>query len=188
MLYANKPASLRIILQNLVQHRLMQGGTVRSCCATHFNSHSGQKFQLATTVGKICCDNITALGQVGKAQKYVSTGMKHSDLHHAILTLKCSSQLDMKYSHVRAHQDRILPWSMLTLEQQLNVICDGLVNDAIARYLACGSVRDNGPYFLLFEKAAAVLDGVKLTTDVGPEVCIQLGMEEAERFYTKPAT
>jgi hypothetical protein len=31
-----------------------------------------------------------------------------------------------------------------------------------------------------------VLEGVKLTTDIGPEVRLQLGMEEAERFYTKP--
>jgi hypothetical protein len=40
--------------------------------------------------------------------------------------------MDMKYSHVHAHQDRILPWSMLTLEQQLNIICNSLVNKAVA--------------------------------------------------------
>jgi hypothetical protein len=48
-------------------------------------------FQLATMVGKICCNNISALGQVGKAWKRVSAGMKHSDLHHAICMLKCTS-------------------------------------------------------------------------------------------------
>ncbi len=142
--------------------------------------------QLATAVGKICCNNISVLGQVGRARKCMSAGMKHLDLHRAICTLKCTSRLDMKYSHVHAHQHRILPWSMLTLEQQLNVICNGLANNAIARYLACGRVRDDGPHFLPLEKAAVVLDGVKLTTDVGLEVCVQLGMEEAERFYTKP--
>jgi hypothetical protein len=109
--------------------------------------------------------------------------MKHLDLHRMIQLLKCTSRLDMKYSHVRAHQDQILPWSMLTLEQQLNIICDGLANNAITRYLTRGRVRDNGPHILPLEKAAVVLDGVKLTTDVGPEVCVQLGMEEAERFY-----
>jgi hypothetical protein len=143
-------------------------------------------FQLVTAVGKICCNNISALGQAGKAQKRVSAGMKHSDLHRAICTLKCTSRLDMKYSHVRAHQDQILPWSMLTLEQQLNVICDGLANNAIARYLARGRVRDDSPHFLPLEKAEVVFDWVKLTTDVGPKVHVQLGMEEAERFYTKP--
>ncbi len=143
-------------------------------------------FQLATAVEKICCNNISALGQAGKAQKRVSAGMKHLDLHHAICMLKCTSRLDMKYYHIHTNQGRIIPWSMLTLEQKLNIICNGLANNAIARYLAHDRVRDNGPHFLPLEKAAVVLDGFKLTTDVGPEVRIQLGMEEAERFYTKP--
>jgi hypothetical protein len=60
-------------------------------------------FQLATAVKKICCDNISALGQAGKARKHVSAGMKHLDLHRAICTLKCTSILDMKYSHIHTH-------------------------------------------------------------------------------------
>jgi hypothetical protein len=83
--------------------------------------------------------------------------------------LKCSFRMDMKYSHIRVHQDRILPWSMLTLEQQLNVICDSLANKTMARYLAQGAARDDGPQFLPLKKAAVVLEGVKLTTDIGPE-------------------
>jgi hypothetical protein len=41
-------------------------------------------FQLATAVGKLCRDNISALGQAEKARKRVSAGMKHSDLHKVI--------------------------------------------------------------------------------------------------------
>ncbi len=37
-----------------------------------------------------------------------------------------------------------------------------------------------------YEKGAIVLDGTKLTTDVGSEVRYRLGKEDAERFYTKP--
>ncbi len=62
-------------------------------------------FQLAKAVKKICCDNISAMGQAGKARKHVRAGMKHLDLHRAICMLKCTSRLDMKYSHVCAHQD-----------------------------------------------------------------------------------
>ncbi len=47
-------------------------------------------FQLATAVRKICWDNISALGQAGKARKRVSAGMKHSNLHQAIQMLKYS--------------------------------------------------------------------------------------------------
>jgi hypothetical protein len=93
--------------------------------------------------------------------------------------------MDMKYSHVRAHQNRILPWSMLTLEQHLNVIRNNLANEAVARYLAQGAARNDRPQLLPLEKATVVLDGVKLTTDVGSDVCLQLEKEEAEQFYTK---
>jgi hypothetical protein len=89
------------------------------------------------------------------------------------------------YEHVRAHQDRILPWRMLSLEQQLNVICDELANEAVKRAISEGAL---GPYpkLLPHENAAVILDGVKLTTDVGAEVRYRLGKEDAERFYTKP--
>jgi hypothetical protein len=75
-----------------------------------------QFYKIDTAIGKICCDNISALGQSSKSRKRVTTGSKHSDLHRTIRTIKCLVKLCMEYSHVRAHQDRILTWLMLTLE------------------------------------------------------------------------
>jgi hypothetical protein len=89
------------------------------------------------------------------------------------------------YEHVQAHQDRILPWSRLSLEQQLNVICDKLANGAVERAITEGESH-SGPKFLPFESVAVVLDGIKLTTNIGSEVRYRLGKEDAERFYTKP--
>jgi hypothetical protein len=91
-----------------------------------------------------------------------------------------------KYMHVRAHQDRIKSWSQLSLEEQLNVICDELANSAVARYLAARTKPSRPEQFLPLESAAIVLDSVKLTTDVGLEVRFHLGKEEAVRFYTSP--
>jgi hypothetical protein len=96
-----------------------------------------QFYKIDTAIGKICRNNISALGQSSKSRKQVTTGIKHSDLHHMIRTIKCLVKLCMEYLHVRAHQDRILPWSMLTLEQQLHMICNKLANGAVASYL-CG--------------------------------------------------
>jgi hypothetical protein len=59
---------------------------------------------------------------------------------------------------------------MLMLEQQLNVICDNVANRVVAGYLSNGRDKNSGPQFLPFEKATIVLDGVKLTIDVGTEV------------------
>jgi hypothetical protein len=50
------------------------------------------------------------------------------------------------------------------------MICNGLANDAVAGYLACRRAQDEGPQFLPLKKAAVVLDGVKVTTDVGTKV------------------
>ena len=77
--------------------------------------------------------------------------------------------MKMKYEHACTHQDRILPWGMLSLEQQLNIICDELANRAVERAIMEG-VSHFGSKFLPFESVAVVLDGVKLTTEVGSDV------------------
>ncbi len=41
-------------------------------------------YKIKEAIGKICCDNVSALGQSSKARKRVSTGIKHLDLHRAI--------------------------------------------------------------------------------------------------------
>jgi hypothetical protein len=93
-------------------------------------------FHLDCMSRKICCDNIAALNQSSKVRQRVQVGIKHSDLHQTIRNLKCSTKMAFKYAHVRAHQDRIKSWSQLSLEEQLNVICNKLANSAVARYLS----------------------------------------------------
>jgi hypothetical protein len=63
---------------------------------------------------------------------------------------------------------------------------DELANGAVAGYLSNGMNKEGKTQFLSLEKAAIVLDGMKLTTDVGTEVRYQLGKEEAKCFYTAP--
>ncbi len=143
-------------------------------------------FHIEWVSGKICCDNITALNQAKKVHQRVRIGIKHSDLHRMVRNLKCSTKMAFKYAHVQAHQDRITPWSQLSLKAQLNVICDELANDAVARYLSSRTRPLRTEKFLPMETAAIVLDSVKLTTNIGAEVRFRLGKEEVLQFYTKP--
>ncbi len=76
----------------------------------------------------------------------------------------------LTYSHVRAHQDALKPWSILTLEEQLNVICDELANAAVQRYLSGATPTGREIQLLPLEKVAIVIKGEKLTTDAGQEV------------------
>jgi hypothetical protein len=91
----------------------------------------------------------------------------------------------LKYEHVKAHKDDLKPWSMLTLVEQLNVICDELAKGAVLRYLSDITQEGRGTQLLPLEKVAIVINGEKITTDVGQEVRYALGHEEAKKFYTK---
>jgi hypothetical protein len=94
--------------------------------------------------------------------------------------------MSFRYKHVRAHHDRLKPWSRLSLEEQLNVICDELANGAVRHYLSYSSPVTRKLQLLPLEKAIVFVGTEKMTTDVGPEVCFQLGREDALRFYMLP--
>jgi hypothetical protein len=55
-----------------------------------------QHFKLVTVSGKICCNNILALGKSSKTRKQVSPGTKHLDLHSSIRTLKCILRMESR--------------------------------------------------------------------------------------------
>jgi hypothetical protein len=74
---------------------------------------------------------------------------------------------------------------MLTLEEQLNVICDELANAVVQRYLSNATPRGRGIQLLPLEKVAIMIKGEKLTTDAGQEVWYALRQEKAQRFYTR---
>jgi hypothetical protein len=73
---------------------------------------------------------------------------------------------------------------MLTLEEQLNVICDELAKEAVLRYLSDAKPEGRGVQLLPLEKVAIVVNGEKLTNNVGREVRYALGHKEARKFYT----
>jgi hypothetical protein len=97
--------------------------------------------------------------------------------------LRCSLTMSFQYRHVRAHQDKLKPWPRLSLEEQLNVICDKLVNGAVRQYLSYSSPVCRKLQLLPLEKAAVFTGTEKMMTDVGPEVCFHLGREDTLKFY-----
>jgi hypothetical protein len=84
---------------------------------------AAEYYQPECILGKICCNNMSALNQVGKVRKRIQSSIKHLDLQQALHTHKCKVNMALTYSHVRAHQDALKSWSMLTLEEQFDVIC-----------------------------------------------------------------
>ncbi len=146
-----------------------------------------QFYSLEKAAGKMCCDNMGALGQSSKVSKRIRTGAKQADLLRAIRTIKSHALLHFQYEHVDSHMDRYKLWRYLTLEQQLNVDCDRQAKAAVHRSFL-GAPTSRGEQLLPLEKAAVFVGGNKLTTDVAAEVRFCLGEGEARAFYTAPNT
>jgi len=164
-------------------------GELLGLVAIHtFATAIAQHFLLEDIRGVISCDNMAALNQAAKVRKRVGAGVKHSDLHRTIRTLKTLIRTSFQYKHVKAHQDKLKPWSELTLSEQLNVLCDGLANRSVKGYLERGSPAQIKTKLLPLERAAVFINGEKATTDVGSQARYVLGAEEARRFYTSPIT
>ncbi len=66
------------------------------------------------------------------------------------------------------------------------MICDELANGAVRHYLSASTPITQNLQLLPLEKAAEFVGSEKMTMDVGPKICFQLGREDAIRFYTLP--
>jgi len=144
-------------------------------------------YEVPVVKAKVCCDNISALKQSSWRRRRIKNGASQADLLRAIRTLKTNQALKLTYEHVDSHQDRHKLWWQLTLEEQLNCVCDGLAKAAIVASMERPLPRP-GKQLLPLERAAVFVNGNKLTTDVSKEVRFCLGESDARQFYTAPVT
>ena len=77
------------------------------------------------------CDNKSALTTVEHPCSKVSMGRKHANILRAVRAVWSKGRMDHKYLHVFAHQDDYTAWENLTMESQLNCICDSLAKSAV---------------------------------------------------------
>ena len=102
-------------------------------------------YQLPACVDKICCDNITALNKSKVRRTHISTGASQADILSSLRNIKSNLKHSLVYEWVAAHQDDVKKWDQLTLEQQLNCMCDALAKGAVSRASALASTRTNNP-------------------------------------------
>jgi hypothetical protein len=68
------------------------------------------------------------------------------------------------------------------------MMCNDRANGEVRGYLSHSTPVTWKLQLLPLEKAAVFVGTEKMTMDVGPKICFQLGIEEAMRFYTSPVT
>jgi hypothetical protein len=89
-------------------------------------------FELTETSGVIICDNQVALGQATRKKKRVTPSEKQTDIIRAIRAAKYHCQgVKLEKRWVKSHVDDLKQWKELTIEEQLNTICDELAKAAV---------------------------------------------------------
>ena len=146
-------------------------------------SHS--HFNLENTSVTIVCDNKSALGQATRHHKRVTPSEKATDILRAIRTAKLSCHgMTVTKKWVKSHVDDLKAWTDLSIEQQLNTICDDLAKDAVADGVADRSLTFSR--LLPYESAAIIINGYKVSDGMATELRHQAAMADARRLYTSP--
>ena len=131
---------------------------------------------------KLCCDGQGALYKSRDLGKRVPVGTKHADIFRALRSAKALLATSVTYDWVESHQDLLFEWEELSIEQQLNCMCDDMAKRAVQMGMM-NPARDPRQQVLPHEKALLVINGCKQTSDVSAAARFELGLVEAEKFY-----
>ena len=141
-------------------------------------------YKLPPSSGKICCDNQGALYKSKEYRRRIPVGASQADIKRCFRNVKTGLCAKLVYEWVESHQDRLKLWFQLSLEQQLNCLCDTLAKEAVTMSLA--DLTPPTTYRLPRESVAVYVEGLKQTSDVAKDVRYVLGKAEAMDFYTRP--
>ena len=108
----------------------------------------------------IGCDNEKAGWISGKSNPTVSSTSKHFDLVRAIRRLRHSLHTTVTFYHIYGHQDKNLPYHLLSRPAQLNVIVDDLAQVTFDKSHENSSFLSN--VFFHHEGWSVAIGGVKL--------------------------
>ena len=81
---------------------------------------------------------------------------------------------------MNGHVDRYLLWHQLSMEHNMNVICDSLVKTAVSRATRLGMQHD-AEQRLPSEDTAIFANNKKLTKDLGKAMMYNVEKEQAQR-------
>ena len=102
---------------------------IRGLLALHIFLHSIKKCfdTIASSPTHIWCENLGALTAVKRHRKKISTGtMTQANISWVLQAVRRNNISTHQYFHVPTHQDNIniIVWDCLSLQAQLNCICD----------------------------------------------------------------
>ena len=129
----------------------------------------------------MCCDSQSAISLSERLGRRVRPSSKCADILRSIRSSKNRMKAHLSYEHVDGHMDWYLLWHQMTLQQQLNCICNGLAKSAVARAIRLGMRRES-KQLLSREDVAVYINGQKATSDFAEQVRYGLSKEHAKHF------
>jgi hypothetical protein len=148
--------------------------------------HACQFYQPTTVTGKIICNNKLALYKSSKkGHRRICPGVAQADLFRALQSIHQEMLgANLHYELVKSHQDSKFHWHLLIFKEQLNTMCDTLANEEVGRALG-EPTFPMGPSLLPFEHSSVLINNIKITSNVAPQIRFLLGRVDAKKFYTK---
>jgi hypothetical protein len=140
-------------------------------------------FNLHKTSGVIIGDNQGALSQAHRKHKRVTPSKKQTDIIRAIHSAKYQCLEDkLKKRWVKSHVDDLKAWRELSIDEQLNTLCNELAKAAAKR--GSEDRRLNSTRLLPYEAAAIVINGGKIADRMAKELEYQIALADAKSLYT----
>ena len=157
------------------------------CANHHLISALSQFYKIGKWKTNTGGDNEGTVKITRRRLNRIRPGMKCADILRNIRTARNDMTTDPNYFHVYGHMDDYLSDDKLSFEQNLNKRCDELAKKAVqtAVDLRRQGCERRGSQLLPREKAALLVNGVKITGDLGDAVAYAKGVEEAREFLTK---
>ena len=87
---------------------------------------------------------------------------------------------------MKSHVNDLKQWKELTIEEQLNTICDEVAKAAVQEGIE--DRRLTSSRLLPYESAAIVINEEKITDGMAKELQYQIALADAKQLYTKPIT
>ena len=128
----------------------------------------------------IYCDNEKAGERAQEEHRRIKPGWSCADVLRSFRDTKRTLSIPIRFSHVSAHMDEVLPWEQLSLAEQLNCMCDTLAKEALD--VGIKEITTTTTNMLPREQAAVIFPDGKATSDPADMLRIELGHREARRF------
>ena len=158
-----------------------RGEQLGMCAVHHLIAAVSRFFSIRKWRTRVCCDNEGTIKVSRRRLVRIRSSMSCNDILRNIRTSRKDTDAVIDYFHVEGHMDRYFADKDLTLEQWLNKKCDLLAKRAVDKW-----IRLRLPYpglqLLPREDAALIVDGTKVTGDIGEAVRYAQGREEARAY------